>query len=87
MCYCVYIDGNDRFVSVLTILNAKQNGVKYFSIVPTILYNYQVMLISALQLQGRHYRESYILSSNQIANYWTTYGVQAVKEKDKTAPS
>lgn len=43
------------------------------------------MLIDALQLQGRHYRESYILSGNQIANYWTTF---AVKEKEsKTAPS
>lgn len=41
------------------------------------------MLIGALQLQGRHYRESYRLSGNQIANYWTTYGTQ--EEKDTEA--
>lgn len=39
------------------------------------------MLIGALQLQGQHYGESYILRSNQIANYWTTCGVQAVKQR------
>lgn len=43
------------------------------------------MLIGALQLQGRYYRESYILNSNQIANYWSTYGVQAVKEKQDSS--
>lgn len=65
-----------------------KNQVKYFNIVFTIVYNYQGMLIGALQLQGRHYRESYILGSNQIANYWNTYGVQEGKEKElKIAPS
>lgn len=74
-------------ISLYYILMQNEMGVKHFSIVSTISYNYQVMLIGALQLQGRHYRESYILRSNQIANYWTTYGVQAAKEKDSSLPA
>lgn len=45
------------------------------------------MLIAAPQLQGRHYGESYIIRSNQIPNYWTTYGVQEAWEKDSSLPA
>lgn len=58
--------------------------VKLLSIVSTILYNYHVTLIGPLQLHGRHYRESYTHSTNQIANYWNTYGEQEVKENESS---